>query len=98
MGRVSGCGFTSILLVVHSPTVGDIVTFRQDDGLTRTWVPKAEEAWWIRFWGRGGVSAARWTDYLRWGRRFYPTDSADRVMLRRRRRRRTNYAQWDGYR
>jgi hypothetical protein len=77
--------------------VGDIVTYRQDRGIDRTWVPKAEESWWIAFWGRGGVPAARWKDYLAWGRRFYPpADSADRVMLHRARRRHTNYARWRG--
>jgi hypothetical protein len=79
--------------------VGDIVTFHQERGLERTWVPKAEESWWIAFWGKGGVPAARWKDYLAWGRSFYPpTESADRVTLHRTRRRRTNYARWKAYR
>ena len=90
MGTVlRGCNMTG---------VGDIVTFRQERGLERTHVPRADEEWWISFWGRGGVPAARWRDYLRWGRRFYPpTESADRVMLRRLPRRRTNYARRTGY-
>ena len=63
--------------------MSDIVTFHQERGLERTWVPKAEESYWIEFWGKGGVPAARWKDYLRWGRRFYPpTDSAERITLR----------------
>jgi hypothetical protein len=78
--------------------VGDIVTFRQDYGLERTWVPKADEDYWIAFWGRGGVPAARWKDYLRWGRRFYPPPGEDvirgRVMSPRPPRRRTNYRRW----
>lgn len=78
--------------------MSDIVTFHQERGLERTWVPKAEESYWIEFWGKGGVPAARWKDYLRWGRRFYPppTDDVirDRVMVRQTPRRRTNYRRW----
>jgi hypothetical protein len=84
--------------------VGDIVTYRQDRGIDRTWVPKDQESWWIAFWGRGGVPAARWKDYLAWGRRFYPPPEVDGIrrngMLHRARRKRTNYAKWsppEGY-
>jgi hypothetical protein len=78
--------------------VGDIVTFHQERGLERTWVPRDEESWWIAFWGKGGVPAARWKDYLRWGRQFYPpTDSAERITLPKRRRARTDYSRWRGY-
>jgi hypothetical protein len=74
------------------------VTFHQERGLERTWVPKAEESEWIAFWGRAGVPAARWADYHRWGRRFYPKlQSADIVMMRKPRRARRNYAHWKGY-
>lgn len=79
--------------------VGDIVTFSQRRGLQRTWVPKDEESWWIEFWGRGGIPAARWADYHRWGG-FWPrfSESADRERLPKPhppvKRKRTNYAQW----
>lgn len=79
--------------------MGDILTFRKDGTIERTWVPKAEEDWWIRFWGRGGIPAARLRDYQRWGG-FFPrlTDSSDRIRLHtaepRERRKRTNYAHW----
>ena len=78
--------------------MGDIVTFTQHRGLDRTWVPKAEEEWWIRWWGRQGVPAARWKDYLRWGRRFTPPPDDDRIrgyeVLRKAWRKRTNYRTW----
>lgn len=78
--------------------MGDIVLFRQDRGVERLWVPKAEEAYWIAFWGKGGTPAARWKDYVRWGG-FYPPAIGDHriggsKVLRRTRRKRTNYARW----
>jgi hypothetical protein len=78
--------------------VGDIVTFHQERGLERTWVPRDEESWWIAFWGKGGVPAARWKDYLRWGRQFYDPAPDDVISgsasLRRTPRKHTNYARW----
>lgn len=74
------------------------MTFHQERGLERTWVPKAEESYWIAFWGRAGVPAARWKDYLAWGRRFYPVEpvhrSGGQKVLRPPKRQHTNYARW----
>lgn len=76
-------------------SVGDIVTLHQARGIERTWVPRAEEGWWIDHWTRHGVLAVRWRDYHRWSGFFpRPTVSADRVMLPRTKRPRTNYARW----
>ena len=62
----------------------DIVVFTQHRGTERVWVKESEVEWWLSFWGKQGVPAARWKDYLRWGRSFYPpTDSAERITLRR---------------
>jgi hypothetical protein len=61
--------------------VGDLATFSTKRGLERVWVPGGEESEWIARFGRMGIAAARWSDYTRWGRRFYPpTNSADRFM------------------
>ena len=57
--------------------------FTQHRGRERIWVAESEVDWWLRFWGRQGVPAARWKDYTRWGGRFYPpTDSDSRILLR----------------
>lgn len=74
--------------------------FRQDR-TERYWVPRADEEYWIRWWGAGGVPAARWKDYVRWGHSFWPPTRDDviraKVMLQRKPRKRTNYARWKGY-
>lgn len=67
--------------------MGDLATFDPRKGFERVWVPGGEESEWIARFGRMGIAAARWRDYIRWGREFYPpTDSAERITLRRRTR------------
>ena len=79
--------------------MGDIVSLHQERGIERTWVPKAEEAYWIAMWERAGMPAARWRDYVRWGHNFYPpTDSVERITLRPLPRNRRSHARKVGYR
>lgn len=77
--------------------MGDIVVFRNGRN-ERTWVPRAEEDYWIRYWQAGGYPAARWRDYVRWGHYYFPPPSddviRDNVSLRPTPRRRTNYRRW----
>lgn len=66
------------------PPMASIITFRQHEGMGRTWVPRADEDWWLRFWARQGVPAVLLSDYRRWGGFFPPaTDPGWTVMLRR---------------
>ena len=75
--------------------MGDIVTFSQRDGTKQFWVPAGEESAWVRRFQSWGCPACTVHQYREWGG-FWPpaTGSADRVMLRRGTRRRTNYARW----
>ena len=60
----------------------DIVTFRQDRGRTRGWVPEADVEWWLAFWARQGVPACRWRDYREWGGFFPPhPESSGELMI-----------------
>lgn len=63
--------------------MASIVTFNPRNGRTeRTWVPRADEEWWLRFWGKQGTPAARLADYQRWGGFFPPhPESVDEVMI-----------------
>lgn len=62
---------------------------RQERGLERVWVPVDEEDYWLGFWTRLGVPAARLADYKAWGGFFppHPESVGDRMFYPKARKR-----------
>lgn len=63
-------------------TMPDIVVFTQHRGTERVWVTESDVDYWLDFWHRSGVPAARWRDYRTWGGFFPPhPETAGDVMF-----------------
>lgn len=58
----------------------DIVVFTQQRGTERVWVTESEVEWWLRFWRRQGVPAARYSTWRKGG--FFFTDDEWGVTMR----------------
>jgi hypothetical protein len=75
-----------------------LMVFNQGRGPEEVWVPGGEESEWIARFGSYGRPACTIRQYREWGG-FWPraTESADRVMVTRKRRGHRNYARLGDY-